>query len=489
MLERIAVHQTRLRTPGIGLDARGVAMGSRGLVLLPSLDRLVAFLSVYTEEQSLTGLSEGMDIQVVRSKLGTREVALAFDAGSSDRMDRVAEVARLTGGFTFTGTSRHFVQYRDASAPFGYDTPQVTATDSALSLYHCTFSQTYDLERHVELRALLLRLSPHPDPKQVLPTTGLWIVAERGVGAALLAYLARSGVKAMVGLAEWPPESSFDDEPVRRFLFKVVELPPRLRPLLAGTPGMAAFVEITGGAAVEHGYHHPIALEACPVFAPEGLVLFRGRGEPALELERVPALAELSSLERAELDLERAVHRATAAASPDAVRVPIRLLADPAASAAVEATLIPTAELELLRRLAYALPVDTLKATRLCLTDVGAFVLSGSGPSGIPLGHLYWRYHPQIFVPVGSRLVPAIDAAVLVQTLGLGSDELVFFNPDGSAFRVSQRGFVELEQALLEGQRWAPVRVTELDQVFAQGLPTVWLDELGLNPLDGAEGT
>ena len=46
MLDRVAVHQTRLRTPGLGLDAKGVALGAKGLVLLPSIDRLVAFLAL-----------------------------------------------------------------------------------------------------------------------------------------------------------------------------------------------------------------------------------------------------------------------------------------------------------------------------------------------------------------------------------------------------------------------------------------------------------
>jgi hypothetical protein len=70
-----------------------------------------------------------LSIQLVRSKLGTREITLEFSAESSDRMDRMAETARLVGGFTFTGTSRHFVQYRDAGAPFGYDATQLLATE------------------------------------------------------------------------------------------------------------------------------------------------------------------------------------------------------------------------------------------------------------------------------------------------------------------------------------------------------------------------
>src|SRR5271163_858939 len=144
MLERIALHQTRLRTPGLGLDAKGVALGAWGLVLLPSIDRLVALLSVYTRDHSLEDLMPSLAIHLVRSKLGTREITLQFAAESSDRMDRMAETARLVGGFTFTGTSRHFVQYRDAGAPFGYDAANLLATEATLALYHDKFTQMYD---------------------------------------------------------------------------------------------------------------------------------------------------------------------------------------------------------------------------------------------------------------------------------------------------------------------------------------------------------
>ncbi|HEX7666198.1 MAG TPA: hypothetical protein VF407_16840, partial [Polyangiaceae bacterium] len=69
MLERIALHQTRLRTPGLGLDPKGVALGAKGLVLLPSIDRLVVLLAVHTSEHSLEDLMAGLEIQLVRSKL------------------------------------------------------------------------------------------------------------------------------------------------------------------------------------------------------------------------------------------------------------------------------------------------------------------------------------------------------------------------------------------------------------------------------------
>ena len=80
-------------------------------------------------------------------------------------MDRIAETARLVGGFTFTGTSRHFVQYRDAGAPFGYDAGQLLATDAALALYHDALHA--DLRRRAS-RSSSARSScgsmPHVDP-------------------------------------------------------------------------------------------------------------------------------------------------------------------------------------------------------------------------------------------------------------------------------------------------------------------------------------
>src|ERR1700684_3891638 len=125
MLDRIALHQNRLRTPGLGLDSKGVALGAKGLVLLPSLDRLVAWLAVYTRDRSLEDLIPSLQMKLVRSKLGTREIAIEIAPESSDRMGRGADVPRLVGGFTFPATSRHFVQYRDAAAPFGYDASEL----------------------------------------------------------------------------------------------------------------------------------------------------------------------------------------------------------------------------------------------------------------------------------------------------------------------------------------------------------------------------
>lgn len=486
MLDRVAVHQTRLRVPGIGLDGRGVALGSRGLVLLPSLDRLVAFLAVYTEQQALSGLVESLSIEVVRSKLDTREIALSFDAGSSDRMDRIAEVARLTGGFTFTGTSRHFVQYRDAAAPFGYDAREIAATDAPLALYHNTFSQVYELDRELELRSLLLRLMPHPEPSAELGDQPLWIVAEAGLGPSLLGYFSRSHVDAQVGVAEWPPETSFDEQPVRRWLFRVPRLPARMRATVTSTPGITSFVPVGAGAAVEHAFRHPITLQACPVFEREALVLFRGRGEPPLEIRPLPVLADVRSLRSATLEVEPAPPATGGSEAPPPLAVPVRLMPDLDAPSGLGAIFVAMDELSLLRRLVYGLTVETIQRLRIAVTAQGAFVIGEGGLEALPLGIFYQRLHASIYVPLGLRVVPAVEPETLHRSLGSPEGVVVFLRPNEPGLAVRSDAFVPLEQALLEGHRWAPLEPLAIEPALATELVTVWLEPLGMRPLADA---
>lgn len=490
MLERVALHQTRLRVPGVGLDARGVAIGSRGLVLLPSLDRLVAFFAVCTSEQGLDRLSESLRIDVVRSKLGTREVAVSFAAESSDRMDRIADVARVTGGFTFTGSGRHFVQYRDASAPFGYDAQEILPSDAALVLYHATFTQSYEVERSIDFRALLLRLAPLPDPSLEPGDAEFWVLAEPGLGPSLLGYFARSGVAARAGIVEWPPPSRLESAPLRRFLFRVEGLPDRMRALLRATPGIASFAIIADGVAVEHGWRHPVRLRACPVFEPQGLVLFRGQGRTPLEIARLPALAEVGALGRTKLlPVEAGSSRAGGSPEPLALSVPMRLVPSQGELRAVHATFVPLDRLALLRRFAYVLGPGLVATTRIALTARGAFVLREAGLEALPVGQLFYRVHPSVFAPTGFDVVPAVSSDAVFRALGSPDDQRIFLQRDAPAIAIRKDAFVPLERALLEPESWAPLPAASFDAALETRAPALWFSPLGVRPLSGAEGS
>lgn len=488
MLDRVAVHQTRLRTPGLGLDAKGVALGAKGLVLLPSLDRLVAFLALYTRQGSLADVLRSLTVEVVRSKLGAREVTLSFAAESSDRMDRVAEVARLAGGYTFTGTSRHFVQYRDAAAPFGYDVPSITPSDAALALYHGAFSQTYDIERRIDLRSLLLRLEPHADPAAGREPGPRWICAEAGLGPALIQYFVRSNVEAEVGVAEWPPESSFDDAPITRYLLRLPSVPERMIPLLTTTPGLGVYAPVAPGAAVEVGYRHPVNLRACPVFAEAGLVLFRGGGRGPLELARVPALGDVRAFARVDMRAEVVSAKPTpAGAAPRAIAIALRLVPSADPWRAVTASWVRPPELPVLRRVAYALGPDTLRRARVAFTQEGAFLRHPAGIEAIPVGEFYREIHPGLHVPAGYDPVPAVAPEVLHRALGAPAGQVLFLSRDGRALAIPGAAFVPLETALLEAQVWVPVAPLEgagaIEAALATEVPELVLEGVGIRPL------
>jgi hypothetical protein len=488
MLDRIALHQTRLRTPGLGLDAKGVALGAKGLVLLPSLDRLVAWLAVYTRERSLEDLLSSLAIHLVRSSLGTREIAIEIAAESSDRMDRVADVARLVGGFTFTGTSRHFVQYRDAGAPFGYDAPELLSTDARLALYHERFTQLYDAEREVTLRSLLLRLMPHVDPSTASAEGPLWLAAEQGVGPALVHYFVRWRVEGEVTVAEWPPASAFDDGPTRRYVFRVPDLPKRMRGLVRGTPGITAFLPAGGGIAVEIGHRHPVNLRACPVFDPEGLVLLRGRGDEPWVLERVPPLGDIRAFARVELRGEDAMAATTAigAGAPSAVRVGLRLAPSAAPWRSVTATWIAREQLPLLRRLAYALPHATIARTSIAITERGAMLRSPAGIEAIPLGTFFVEIHPSLFVPAGYDVIPAVAPDVLHRALGAPEGQAIFLAANGRAVAIDEAAFAPLEAALLEAPAWEPLVAETIERVLDEAAIDLQPGALGALPLSGA---
>ncbi len=489
MLERIALHQTRLRTPGLGLDAKGVALGAKGLVLLPSIDRLVAWLSVYTRERSLEDLMPSLEMRLVRSKLGTREITLAFAAESSDRMDRVAETARLVGGLTFTGTSRHFVQYRDASAPFGYDAGNLLATDAALALYHDKFTQVYESDKDLDLRALLLRLMPHVDPSTIDENGPRFLVAEQGLGPALIHYFVRSRVEGEVAVGEWPPAGAFDEGPVRRYVLRVPELPKRMHVLMRSTPGITTFLPAGPGVAVEIGYRHPVALRACPIFDPNGLVLLRGRGDEPLSLERLPQMGDLRAFARVELrpDEQQTLSVATGTSRPDTVRVPLRVLPSTAPWRNVTATWIATAQLPILRRMAYALPHQTIARTTIAMTARGVFLRSSAGIEAIPLGTFFVEIHPQLYVPAGYDVTPAVAPEVLHRALGAPAEQVLFITPDAHALSVDNGAFVPLETALLESQPWEPIVADAIQLALTEVPIELRLTGLGTFPLSGAE--
>lgn len=485
MLQKVAIHQTRLRIPGVGVDARGVCMGARGLVLLPALDRLVAFLAIYTREVALTQVLASMKPEVVRSPLGAREIAVSFDAVSSDVMDRVAEVARLTGAFTFTGTTRHFVQYRDAAAPFGYDAVELLKSNAELCLYHETFTQAYESERTLELRGLVERLSVEPSGRSDFDTGPAWVLAASALGPPLVRHFAAAGIGARAALLKPKRELALGSE---LWLFRLDSIPSRVRGLLTHTPGLSLFLEKAEGAAVAFGFEHPWALGALPVFRPGELVLFQGGERPALVLELPTVFAEVAALIEPRLArvLPEVAAQVSAAESPR-VATRVRLLPSVSASRRVAAARLVGAETEQLRKLSYMVSPETLSAARVAATDQGLFLIQPTAGQTIPLGALYAEAGPRIYVPLGYELVPRLAPEVLLGSMQVPEGYLVFFHADGTSSALPEAALAPLAQALLEPEAWTEPAAHAFRAELRTELPTLWLDTLGLRPLKRAD--
>ena len=525
LLERIALHQTRLRTPGLALDPNGVAIGSKGLVLLPTIERLVAFLSIYTRDRSLADLvgatgaaGDKLEILVVQSKLGTREIVVLFPAPSTTLLDVVADVGRLAGGLTFTGSGRYYVQYRDRMAPFGYDVVELLRAEEGtdFALHHVSFTQTYARERPVDLAQLVVRLEPRRDP--TVTASGarpLWLAVEPGVARPLVEYLARSSVEADVGVVELPPESSFDDQPRRVSLFRVPELPPRLERLVTATPGIRAFAPAGPGVVVEVGHKHPIHLAGLPVFPVDGMALLPahdpGGARAPLVVERLPQMAPVASLVDVRLSTGD-VPSAKPVQGAAQIALPLQLAPTVSGARQVTASMMPIEHAPLLRRLAYALPPSALEAASIARVrrrdgakkDAPAepssdllFVRIPSGVDAIPLGLFFSEHAPGLFVLAGNDVVPACPPAHLASSVGASATSNVFVwrepaDAQGTirALNVSSDAFVPLASALVEPESWGalmPAEVVELARAeLEEKLGNVAMGDIGIAPLRGA---
>src|SRR6185369_4338075 len=140
MLQRVALGQVRFNLPGLVVDGRGVVGGRQLAVRFGAIDRLVSFFRILSAEQSLDDLQPGLRILQARASAGTREAIVVLPAGSAHLGDTAA---RMAGGQSFTGNGKHFVQYRDARAPLGYDASAISQEAADLIFYGLEHTVAY----------------------------------------------------------------------------------------------------------------------------------------------------------------------------------------------------------------------------------------------------------------------------------------------------------------------------------------------------------
>jgi hypothetical protein len=506
MLSPVGFGQARLTLPGLVPDARGVVTGRELVARFPTLDRLIWFLRLLSAERAPDELWLGLRVLQARSALGLREVLALMPNPPGQAADLVARAARSAGGQCFTGSGRHYVQYRDGRAPFGYDTGEISHEPADVTLYATDSTAPYRVAGELSFERLLFGLEPRRRPgrlEALVPVgegTAIYLTARRGLGARVIEHLFRAGVRAEASLCE-PERPSAFGVATAFWLIRIEELPPRLVPLVARTPGVVPYTPVLDNVLVATGYAHPIHLEACrAVLSGERLLLFGPPPAGITVLPAAPAFAAVGDLVplRAPPVLDAPVV-AVQTSAPPPFEVPLRLEPAPSLYPRAVAAWVPWSQASWLRRLCYALPPAALRGHRVALLEPALLVL-GPGPGGLgelgglPFGQLLDEAGPGILVPVGMRLTPLVSPRQLAERLGVTEGTyLVFPAPRAAPVRVVGAQIESLERHILAQARIDPMRPASARRMAAPAdetvPPDVVHDPLGPWPLWGLRKT
>jgi hypothetical protein len=464
MLEPISLGQGRTHCPGLAADERGVVMGRSVALFFPDIARAVGFFRSYSREVNLDEVLASLNIQEAVSERGGREILVAFDVSGSYAADRGVQAARMHKGRVFTGTQQHYVPYRDRRSPLGYDLSgpeDVVADPGDLVLYSDAGADRRTLGRRIQLRDLVLGLSPRPltsSERESESHDALVVRCEKGLATELCRYLWSRQVRATVRTAASAKKSLFGDGQREVQLIRCEGIPHHIAQLIHSTPGMEVFVPVQPYLLVEWGFRHPIALESVGnAFEEEELVLFFG---PPRKVERLVAGSEEVDI-RDLIDVtlrgpEGIIDPPEAAdTSPvEALNVELKLARLPGAGAASQALLIDLDRLPWFIRLVYMLPSAVLRSYEAVIAEPYIIVINRRGVHGIPFGEPMTEMYPQIFVPLGMQLLPRVDYELLREHLQIRPDQNLYFFPDDKpAFSVPIDQLKPLSRAVVASER------------------------------------
>lgn len=515
MLQRVALGQIRFNLPGLSVDGRGVVSGKQNAARFGAIDRLVGFFRILSGVRSLDDLQPGLRIVHARAAGGTREAIVLVPSGGTHLTDAVARAARTAGGQCFTGNGKHFVQYRDPRAPLGYDAVAVSQEAGELIFYGAESVIAYHVESELPLGNLLLRLSLQRQQGAAAAASAagpLYLRARRGLGTLVAEYLYRAQflrvpagaggkvggppLRASAAFCEGPAEGAFQSSG-GFWLFRLEGVPPRMMGLLTRTPGLELFAPVTENVAVAVGYRHPIHLDSCKAsFPPDHFYLFSPEEPGVTVLTPPPVLAGVDDLVRIRSPQPREPETTVLSPGPrPEVAVPLRLELAAGTDRYAMATLIPWRQADWLRRLCYALPGPALRGYRVALLDRGILVMAGAGGvlEGFPFGVLLDSAAPDVLVPLGARLRPAVSPSVLADRAGaVGGGVVVFPGLGEPPFRVPADAIEPLERRtlshpeLVEAERdlFPRRRAVEVIEPIAIEIEN---DRLGPMPLWGLE--
>jgi hypothetical protein len=391
-------------------------------------------------------------------------------------MDKAARCARLVGGTSFTGSSKHFVKYRDDRSPYGYDVVDLTPPPQGADflLHGEDSSQPYGLDGQLDLRALVFRLSlrrvPGSENLDGEARAELYITAAPGLGSGVIRYLWRNRVQASIALVH-PGEAAvgaFEQATGPYLLLRVRDIPQRIVDNFRGIPGIALYRRVTDNVIVEVGWAHPIELSSCAtLFERERFYVFSGHRDGVDVIAGPVEFADSQHLTELQVTIDAPREQARNVGPPASVGIDLKLVPTLSPPRRIVGTLVDWADSGRLKQLVYLLPPAMLRGHRVGITDRGLLLLAQAGVDVVPLGTLLAELAPGLLIPVGMDLVPRVAPDVLAQALGHAAGRLTIFAHGGNPFYMMESTLQPLERRAL-----ASIEVTGEEREPPAVLPT-----------------
>ncbi len=482
MLEHVTANQTRFIAPGLSADARGIAIGRYCVILLPSIDRVVGLLRGLSEAGQLEDLTAALKIFQVQTPLKSHELMVQVPVTGSHIGDTLSAISSLMGGLTFTGSSKHFIRYRDSRSPMGYDLDNLHTGKGDFILYDTEFVQAYRKEGEIALSALVLNLSlePERDPPPLAHEQVMLRVAS-GLWRVVTGYLHRHQLPCEVAACELQ-----SDAQERRFYLIRCAIKARMEILFRTTPGIELHRLVTSHIAVQAGFKHPLDLDACKsLFSTQHFHIFSSARNTLDVLTMPPVFVSSEALvQLGQPARELTVTSGKSAPTPQ-LETPLKLSPSLSTPHAVLALRLSISQAPWLKKLVYLLPHQALEQCAVCLTADQIFIYSAAGIEFIPLGEQFYQVAPGVLAPVGFELLPRIQSDILVEHLGNGAEQLVFFLRDQpTPVQLPRAAFLPLSRCTL-----APITIERLRPAAmgdaASRSTSIHNSPLGLFPLWG----
>lgn len=428
---------------GLRRDERGLVVGPQGLVAIQGEARLAALLAALS---FVADLSAGVTLEAPASELWLVKIDPPEDgAPRSQHYDAVQgalAAARLSAARArlYTGDGRAFVPYADPAGPHGFEIDGEVPRQGRVLLWPGEASWLPE-PQPVPLLDTLLRVPLLRAPAEA-PTT-LALLTDRRLAALVGGYVQRHGLAYGVRFLSWRRAGAAEEvalfdivsagevRPVPGFVCDFLRRLPRTQLLSDAMEPADLESEPPRRVLIAWGRRTPLYLPHVQDLLPQhGIAVLGEAPWGAGMIEEPPPRTTMERLIR--VAAPAPARLALSAKPAGALTLRIELLRDGPARGPVHGLLLDQPALTRLRRMVRRLPAPFFAGARIALGDGVALILADEGHEiqGVPLGLPLSRAEPpELLLPRGMRLLPALPQDLLIPTLGLAPETLTVLTP------------------------------------------------------------